>query len=79
MSDNPIVLPWDITIFNLDKNKSNESLGDITKEKAEYSEKSIKKSNKSNAEMNTDDIERKPSTTLGSNKLSEILSNYNIT
>ena len=34
MSDNPIVLPWDIKIFNLDKNNSNESLGDITQEKS---------------------------------------------
>ena len=35
MLDNTIVLPWDITIVNLDKNISNESLGDISQEKAE--------------------------------------------
>ena len=56
MLDNTIVLPWDITIVNLDKNISNESLGDISQEKAEDL---IRKSNISNAKMSIDDIERK--------------------
>ena len=59
MSDNPIVLPWDIKIFNLDKNNSNESLGDITQEKTELSGKLMEESKNSFAEMDNDDIVRK--------------------
>ena len=59
MSDNPIVLPWDIKFFNLDKNNSNESLGDITQEKTELSGKLMEESKNSFAEMDNDDIVRK--------------------